>query len=52
VFILYSPEDKADDAMDISGIDFDDDIDDEAVKAKAEAKKAAKQKEMAKIAEL
>ena len=37
-------------AMDISGIDFDDDIDDEAVKEENE--KAAKEKEAAEIAKL
>ena len=36
--------------MDISGIDFDDDIDDEAVKGENE--KAAKEKEAAEIAKL
>ena len=38
--------------MDISGIDFDDDIDDEAVKVKEENEKAAKEKEAAEIAKL
>ena len=38
--------------MDISGIDFDDDMDDAAAKEKLENERAAKEKEAAEIAKL